>query len=947
MFNNLLSRFVPSSGDTENLEKRRNAVLISAVLLVVYILATGAYALFLPQMNDWQLYAVIGVAASQTVASAVALYLSLKGRSQSAVILQLITLMISIPAVSVFVTGLGIALGISSLIGFYLIATLGLDEQRANRFIAPIVISATLNFVIDFFIPLDRITITLISIVIPSLAALVVVVFIVSYLHNFANYPLRNKLIVAFMLVTIIPLGVFSFILNTNTRNILSEQTTADLTELSTITAQNVDNFVATQLDILRTEAQQPALVEYLKIRPNERAGSAQESAAQQVLLTFARKDPVFIRSYAILDIQGRNLLDTFAEHQARSERSFAHYRQPIETGLPYASSIVFTEDGRPNLYFSAPIRDEEGTILGVLRSEYNVGILQNTLKKLLPPNHPDQLLTLVDSSTYVRIAYTGNLEEKFRSYKAFNPQEIIAFQIEGRMPPGSPEDVISAVPEMVDGLESGNIRRLFTTPSVSLKGNALTIATRLKNQPWYAIAMQSERGAFAPAEAQTRTLLLITLGMAGLAAVAAILVTSVLVRPVTALTTVAKQISAGDLTAQAQVNTQDEIGTLAATLNQMSIELNKTLTGLEERVQERTSELIAAREQSELRARQLTIISEVSRAIAGEQNLDRLLPLITRLVSEKFGFYHIGIFLVDETNMFAVLRASNSDGGQRMLARGHRLAVGQVGIVGYVSKTGTPRIALDVGADATFFNNPDLPLTRSEMALPLKVRNKIIGVLDVQSTQPAAFNENDINILSILADQVAIAIDNARLFGEAQRALDEVQSVYNQFTQQEWSAVSRQLGGIGYIHSLSGGRDIDEFIQTDAIRAALRRGEVVVVTPQSEDEDPAIAMPVKLRNQVIGVLNVKSPIKGHVWSVDEINMVQAVSDRLALALENARLFNQTQRRAATERAIGDVSSRLSASSDIDDILRLTVEELGKLLTNSEIAIQIGDGIRK
>lgn len=947
MINNLLSKFSLPARDTQDPEKRRNASLISLMVLLVYISVTSLYAFFLSQMQNWQLYAIILVAGSQIIAAAIALRLSLAGRSQIAVTFLLISLILAIPSVSLFITGLGIALGVGSLVGFYLIATLGLETKRARRFTWPIIVSSILNILIDFYYPAARITIPIISIAIPIFTILGVSVFIITYLRSINNYPLRTKLIIAFILVTILPLAIFSFILNNNTRNILTRQITADLTELSSLAAQNIDSFITTQLDILRTESQQPALVEYLRVRPNERAGSAQESGAQQVLVTFARKDPVFIRSYAVLDSQGRNLLDTFAEHQARSERNFPHFRQPIETGVPYASSILFSEDGGASMYFSAPIRDEEGNILGVLRAEFNIGILQNALKKILPPNHPDQLLTLVDSSTYVRIAYTGNLEEKFRSYKAFNPQEIIAFQIEGRMPPGDPDSVLSVVPEMVAALESGDTQRLFTAPSISLQDNALTVATRLKNQPWYAIAMQSEKGAFAPVEAQTRTLLLITFIMSGLAAGAAILVTTVLVRPVTALTAIAQKISAGDLTAQAQVTTKDEIGTLASTLNQMSIELNKTLTGLEERVNERTSELVVAREQSELRARQLTIISEVSRAIAGEQNLDRLLPLITRLVSEKFGFYHIGIFLIDDSNTFAILRASNSDGGQRMLARGHRLAVGQVGIVGFVSKTGNPRIALDVGADATFFNNPDLPLTRSEMALPLKVRNDIIGVLDVQSTQAAAFNENDINILSILADQVAIAIDNARLFGESQRALDEVQSVYNQFTQQEWSAVSRQLGGTGYIHSLAGGRDVDEFIQTDAIRAALRRGEVIVVTPQSEEEDPAIAMPVKLRNQVIGVLNVKSPIKGHVWSMDEINMIQSVSDRLALALENARLFNQAQRRAATERAIGDVSSRLSASSDIDDILRLTVEELGKLLTNSEIAIQIGDGIQK
>lgn len=947
MINNLLSKFSLPARDTQDPEKRRNASLISLVVLLVYISVTSLYAFFLSQMQNWQLYAIILVAGSQIIAAAIALRLSLAGRSQIAVTFLLISLILAIPSVSLFITGLGIALGVGSLVGFYLIATLGLETKRARRFTWPIIVSSILNILIDFYYPAARITIPIISIAIPIFTILGVSVFIITYLRSINNYPLRTKLIIAFILVTILPLAIFSFILNNNTRNILTRQITADLTELSSLVAQNTDSFITTQLDILRTEAQQPALVEYLKMSPSERAGSIRENAAHLVLTSFARKDPVFIHSYAILDNQGRNLLDTLSEHQSRSERNFPHFGQPIQTGTPFASGITFMEDGETYIYFSAPIRDEAGNILGVLRAEFNIGILQNALKKILPPNHPDQVLTLVDGSTYVRIAYTGNLEEKFRSYKAFNPQEIIAFQIEGRMPPGDPDSVLSVVPEMVAALESGNTRQLFTLPSASLQNNALAVATHLKSQPWYAVAMQSEKGAFEPVEAQTRTLLLITIIMAGLAAGAAILVTNMLVQPVTSLTAVARRISAGDLTAQAQVTTQDEIGTLGNTLNQMSLELQKTLTGLEERVKERTAELITAREQSDQRARQLTIISEVSRAIAGEQNLDRLLPLITRLVSEKFGFYHIGIFLIDESNTFAVLRASNSDGGQRMLARGHRLAVGQVGIVGFVSKTGNPRIALDVGADATFFNNPDLPRTRSEMALPLKVRNVIIGVLDVQSTQASAFNENDINILSILADQAAIAIDNARLFGESQRALDEVQSVYNQFTQKEWSAVSRKLGGAGYIHSLTGGRDLDEFVQTESIRAALRRGEVVVVSPQSREDDPAIAMPIKLRNQVIGVLNVKSPIKGHVWSADEINLVQSVADRLALALENARLFNQAQRRAATERAIGDVSSRLSASSDIDDILRLTVEELGKLLKNSEIAIQIGDGINK
>lgn len=944
MIKNLLSKISQNQPNPAAQPRQRNAILIAVVVLVVYLLVTPTYAFFLTQRQDWQIYAIILVAFSQVIAASIALRLGLQGRAQTGTTFLLISLMIAIPSVSLFITDLGIALGIGSLIGFYLIASLGLEPERARWFLWPIILSSALSIIFDFSLPTARITIPLISIVIPILTALGVGVFVIDYLRNFNKFPLRTKLIVAFTLVTLIPLSILSFILNNNTRDIISNQINTDLSELATLSAQAADEFVTTQLDILRTEAQQPALVDYLSLQADQRTGSDAENTARLVLLTFARKDPVFIRSYAILDSQGVNLIDTLIEQQGQSERAYPHFRQLMLTGASYASGLQFAENGSTNILFSAPIRSVDGQILGVLRAEFNADILQHLLRKLIPPNHTDQVLALVNNSTYLRIAYTGELTEKFRTYQSFNSQEILAFQIEGRMPGGAPETLRSTAPEMVAGLKNLENEAFFTAPSVSLRDRAIITAQPLRTQPWYAVAMQSEKGAFAPAEAQTRALLLITFLMVGLAASAAIGITTLLVQPVTALTDVAKQISSGNRNVQAPVNTQDEIGTLAATLNLMSAELNRTLTGLEERVAERTSELVLAREQSELRARQLTIISEVSRAIAAEQNLERLLPLITRLVSEKFGFYHIGIFLIDETGLFAVLRAANSDGGQRMLARSHRLAVGQVGIVGYVSKTGAPRIALDVGQDSTFFNNPDLPLTRSEMALPLKVHNAIIGVLDVQSTQAAAFDENDISILSILADQVAIAIDDARLYGETQRTLDEVQSLYNQLTQQEWGKVARQFAGGAYVHSLSGGRDVSDFKPDEPARNALKRGEVVVITPQNDKEDSIIAMPVKLRSHVIGILNVKSPVRGRVWSVDEINLVQAVSDRLALALENARLFNQSQRRAATERAIGDVSSKLSASAEVDEILRLTVVELGKLLSHSEVAIQLGDG---
>ena len=172
----------------------------------------------------------------------------------------------------------------------------------------------------------------------------------------------------------------------------------------------------------------------------------------------------------------------------------------------------------------------------------------------------------------------------------------------------------------------------------------------------------------------------------------------------------------------------------------------------------------------------QLKTAAEVAREALTIGDMATLLEQTAHLISDRFGFYHTGIFLLDAKREYAVLRAASSLGGQRMLARQHKLRVGEVGIVGYVAGKGAPRIALDVGADAVYFDNPDLPQTSSEMALPLIVQGAVIGVLDVQSTQTQAFSDEDVKILQTLADQIALAIENARLLNETREALRELQ---------------------------------------------------------------------------------------------------------------------------------------------------------------------------
>jgi len=329
-----------------------------------------------------------------------------------------------------------------------------------------------------------------------------------------------------------------------------------------------------------------------------------------------------------------------------------------------------------------------------------------------------------------------------------------------------------------------------------------------------------------------------------------------------------------------------------------------------------------------EKRVEQLRWAALVARDAAEIRNLDTLMETVVHLISRKFSFYQAGIFLLDDAGEFAVMQAASSAGGQQMLARGHKLRVAAQGIVGYVAARGEARIALDVGADATWFNSPELPETRSEMGLPLKIRDRVIGVLDVQSVEPEAFTEEDIEVLQTMADQLTLAIQTARLFDENRQTLKRLERLY----QEQMGAVWRGKGaGQAYAYD---GFSIHSLVDT-------MTGVGPEASPVRRISSHQLRVPIILREQMIGSLVLERSEVQAPWSNEEIALADEVMVQAGLALENAQLLADSHQRANRQQQLSDISRQFSSSVDMDAILHAALRELGQLPGVAEVAVHL------
>lgn len=308
----------------------------------------------------------------------------------------------------------------------------------------------------------------------------------------------------------------------------------------------------------------------------------------------------------------------------------------------------------------------------------------------------------------------------------------------------------------------------------------------------------------------------------------------------------------------------------------------------------------------------------------------DALLDRAAVLTSERFGFFHVGIFLLDPDGGWAELRAASSEGGKRMLARRHRLRVGEEGIVGFVTAHGEPRVSSSVDADPVYYENPDLPETRSEMAVPMRHQGRAIGAIDIQEMSPDAFRSEDTVAMQALADLVTAALGNARLFARLQESVAAERRSYAELSAQAWLDRARAMEGIGY-----------RYEQGRVSRLAGPGTDREVSGRNVASARAAQTWPLSIRGRFAGLVEAHKGADQGNWTDAERELMETVIEQLGAALESARLYEDTQSRATRDRMVADVTARVRETLDLDTVLETAADEVYAALDLEEVVIHL------
>jgi GAF domain-containing protein len=753
---------------------------------------------------------------------------------------------------------------------------------------------------------------------------------------------IQTQLIVTFLLVVALSLSGLSLMQIISGARTAQEEINRQLTTVVSYKSRIIREWTSTaKAELGSSLAREAGLddIQAVLADPSGAAGGAPLVRRREALRLRLQKtiaDSRYFNDLVLIDPRGRVALSATREldgNDLSGEELFRATRRVAEVGL----SSLGVEDGRKTLVATYPILDARGDLAGILAGRVRPALLNDIFADTTGMREK-AVTSLVDTKGWIvassDTAAVGNAVADLRaSLEGSFTFDAVVFTYTNQN--GIPvTGAFQRLPDISSVLlveqESQEVRRtwlatLAVNASVTISSILLAVF----------IALSTTRSISSPLTELVDISGEITRS-AGEAARS--------LDPSAAPELLAAEAPAGPLAQQAALlegrarDWQNEIGVLAQAFDRMTRQLSGLIASLEDKVAERTQAV-------EQHSRYLEASADVSRAATSILEPERLIPEAVELIRDRFDLYYVGLFLTDEEGEYAMLRAGTGEAGQAMLERGHRLRLEPTSMIGWAIAHDQARVAQVAGEDEVRVVNPELPLTRSEAAMPLHARGQVIGALTVQSTRFNAFDAAALQVLQTMADQLAISIDNALLFQRSRLALEAERRAYVTGSQADWDEW-RQSGGQ---EAARGGLTIRKDALSEAQPAQSWYPEMVQAYSgqQTVLNGQRLAIPIRVRGAVVGVIAAsggRSPGQAAAgsWVGDEVTFMESIAEQLGVALDAARLYAETRKRAEQERLVDELTSRMRSTLDIQTVLETAAREMRAALGLAEVEVRLG-----
>jgi GAF domain-containing protein/HAMP domain-containing protein len=848
--------------------RRAFGIGIAAMVVALPILVHMTYLII--RYGYWQMYFVIGAVVLSMALSLAAVLFSRRGRAIIGGWLLISGIFITVVVLSLFVRNISAGASIIGLSAILYIAIETLPQRQVQWATFVGVLALVITRLLEAFPLLITASDASLERVVQGTVILALFILGVLIIREFSSFSLTNKLLVTFLVVAIVVTYATNYFNQNRVSATLTDNAGKALNSLVNNQAQSIGDVLASELDsltslslgsfmqtqVLSANAQYPSdRGEILKIlSDNDRlwreALNSQRFSDPVILARLQNDISVELKLFASIFPSNYNmsLTDVYGGLLA-STSLVPNYYQGIQiwwqttyhdgTGQIFITPPVYDSSLKKNVVTIAlPVRDRNThQVIGILRTTYALTGIEE----------------LVNS---IRVGQTGFANIYFPS----NPTQFIR---DGQLLLGD-----TGFLDQISNLSGKLYGEIVVQGKESYISQAI-IRPASPNQTieelgWWLVVQQDRSELLAPVTQQTQQAGFLSAIIVGIVSGLAILLAHFLAGPILRLTQTAEQIRTGDLTARASVESDDEVGNLASSFNSMTYQLRQTLQGLEQRVTERT--------------RELTLSGQVSRALSQERNLDILLKTAVDMIQETFNLYYTQIYLTDPTGRTLILRSGYGNVGEELINRGHRLPVATGSINGEAALEKKPIIVSDTTSSSMFKANPLLPNTRSEIAVPLLVGYQLVGVLDLQSEQIGAFSAESLPAFEALAGQLAVAVENAALFEQAQNARLEMETQAHRLTREGWQ---------GFLDAIERKERIG-FLYEDK---SVHPSDETVSTATGEN---TLSVPIEVIGEQVGAIQFEKE-DCEIWSDDEKILVNAVAAQVARQIDNLRLLAQAE----------------------------------------------------